>query len=174
MINNDELLFAVDDNNSPIEPVARKDAHERGIWHRNAHIWIYNSRKEILCHKRSRLKASSPGKWEAFFGGHAGPGVEMADAAAVELKEESGIGANKDDLQFLRIQKYSHGTNNEFLYIYLYKWDGEINSLQLEQEEVEEVKWVPLDMLEQKLLNKNPNWTLASHALITIETLKQV
>ena len=66
MINKDELLFAVDENNKPIEPMPRAKAHTEGVWHRNAHIWIVNPNREVLVHKRSMLKDSNPGKWEAF------------------------------------------------------------------------------------------------------------
>ncbi len=69
MINKEELIFAVDENNNPIEPISRENAHKNGIWHRISDIWIINKKKQVLVQKRSALKDTNPGKWEAFVGG---------------------------------------------------------------------------------------------------------
>ncbi|HXS15141.1 MAG TPA: NUDIX domain-containing protein, partial [Candidatus Saccharimonadales bacterium] len=85
MIKKDELLFTVDENNLLQEPKPRNEVHANGYWHRTAHIWIFNDKKEILCQKRSLLKDMNPGKWEPFFGGHMAPQEEYIDNALLEL-----------------------------------------------------------------------------------------
>jgi isopentenyldiphosphate isomerase len=162
MINKDELVFAVDENNNPIEPVARKAAHREGIYHRVADIVVMNSKNDVLCSKRSMLKDNNPGKWDFPFGGHAGPGVEMIQCAMDELREESGLVAKPEDLVFWEIynehkpeKKHFH-----FVYVYTYKWDGEISELTLEEEEVSEVKWVPLkELIEDYMVSKKHEWS---------------
>lgn len=71
MINSEELLFCVDDNNNPIEPLPRKFVHANSVWHRVSHIYVVNTQnKQILCQQRSLKKDALPGIQEAYFGGH--------------------------------------------------------------------------------------------------------
>jgi isopentenyl-diphosphate delta-isomerase len=143
------MIFTVDEENNPIEPVERQKAHQEGIWHRTTDIAVMNSKNEILCHKRSIFKDTNAGKWDPCFGGHILAGTSPIQGAIIELGEESGLKPAEDDLQFVTIAKDSryNGKNNEFRYCYLYRWDGDSAQLKLEKEEVEEVKWVPIDVV---------------------------
>ena len=167
MINKEELIFTVDEDNQPIETVTRKQAHVEGIWHRVADIVVINSKNEILCNQRSLLKENNPGRWDICFGGHALVGTEMIQCALDELREESGLIAKPEDLVFYGQYKHSsnNGKNNEFYYAYIYKWDGKISDLTLEQEEVADAKWVPLATLYQEyVVDKNNIWTHPPYA----------
>ena len=162
MINNDELLFVVDENNKPLEPLTRREAHAKGLWHRTSHIWIINSRNQLLCQKRSLLKDMHPGEWEAFFGGHQPATEKELESALNELEEELNIKAKPSDLKFYQVYKKvgrGHPSHNEFLYIYLYHWDGEVTDLRLEPDEVEKVEWKNLEEVKAKTDNKSPDWT---------------
>ena len=154
MINKNEVLFTVDENNQPITPAARQKVHTEAIWHRTNDIVVMNSKNEILCSKRSRLKDISPGLWDASFGGHVLAGVDDMTSALDELKEEAGLEPNRSDLDFVSIVRHSEPqkNNNEFRYLYIYRWDGPLNELKLEEDEVDEVKWVPIDDI---INNKN-------------------
>jgi isopentenyldiphosphate isomerase len=161
MINKDEIIFAVDKNNQPIGPVARKKAHAEGIWHRTSDVVVVNSKKEILCNKRSMHKDNSPGKWDVYFGGHVSAGTEPLECAIRELEEETGLMASESDLEFVLIDKHSNNNyNNEFTYVYLFHWDGEVIDLKLEQEEIDEAVWVKVDDLLKEYLNDSTDkWT---------------
>ena len=150
MINKSELVFAVDEDNNPIEPVERRKAHQQGIWHRTTDIAVVNSKKEILVSKRSMLKDSSPGLWDGAFGGHILAGVEPVMGAIEELSEESGLKAQPEDLEFVAINKFisRNQKNKEFRYFYIYRWDGEINDLKLETDEIDEAEWVTSEFLK--------------------------
>jgi isopentenyldiphosphate isomerase len=162
MINTDELLFVVDESNNPIEPKPRKQVHSEGFWHRTAHIWVINSGEQILCQKRSMLKDSNPGKWEAFFGGHMAPGEEYKDNAIIELKEELGISVDKEDLQFFEI--FKHERAHEFQAVYYINWNGDINTLKLEKEEVDQVKLFSLEEIYKTIVEEqNKNWTITGY-----------
>ncbi len=156
MINNEELLFVVDENNSPIEPKTRKEVHENGYWHRISHIWIINSEKQILCQKRSILKDINPGKWEAHFGGHVAAGEEYVDNAVKETKEEVGIDRKKEDMIF--VKTYAYQKDKEFQGIFYTKWDGDITTLVLEKEEVEKIAWMNIEELKKIFDENNPIW----------------
>ena len=159
MLNKDEIIFTVDANNKPIEPMQRQKVHAEGIWHRTTDIIVVNHKRELICHKRSMQKDTGAGLWDSAFGGHTLAGAESLDAAALELFEESGLKPKLKDLKFIGIVKYmsQSGNNKEFRYAYLYKWNGKIEDLNLEKDEIDEAKWVPLDVVKTK--RDDPEWS---------------
>ncbi len=157
MIIKEELLFTVDEFNNPINPKPRKMVHMNGLWHRTSHIWIVNKKKQVLCQKRSLLKDMNPGKWESFFGGHLAPKQNYIDGALIELNEELGIEVAKEDLHFLLINKSN--SDKEFQGVFYIEWNGNINDLTLEKEEIDQVKWFDAGELKQRLSKKGNNWT---------------
>ncbi len=161
MIIKDELLYAVDGLNNPIKPEPRKRAHTNGTWHRTSQIWIVNDKQQILCQRRSLLKDTNPGKWEAIFGGHLTPKQEYIDCAIIELREELGIEATREDLHFLFINKSEK--DKEFQGIFSISWNGNSSHLQLEKEEVEEVKWISIENLLKLFKEKDDNWSSFSY-----------
>jgi isopentenyldiphosphate isomerase len=59
-----ELLDIVDEDNKLLGIKKSKvEAHEKGLWHRNAHIWIYNSKGEVLLQLRAKDKIFLPNMW---------------------------------------------------------------------------------------------------------------
>ena len=158
MIIKDELLLTVDESNNPIEPKPRNEVHTKGYWHRTTHVWVFNKKKQILCQRRSLLKDMNPGKWEAFFGGHIAPKQEYLDSAFQEINEELGITVPRNHFTFLQIHKCD--SEKEFQAIYYVEWNGSLEELQLEKEEVDQVKWVEISELTELLIKKkNINWT---------------
>lgn len=158
MINKNELLLVVDSNNVPKEPKPRHEVHSNGYWHRTAHIWIINTHKEILCQKRSLLKDMNPGKWEPFFGGHMAPGEEYITNAKNELKEELGLQSFEENIHQFTIFKNLRG--REFQGVHYLVWNGDIAELILEKDEVDQVKWIPLEVLYETIITeKDDNWS---------------
>lgn len=153
MINKNEVIFAVDENNQPIEPVERQKVHAEGIWHRTTDIIVVNGKLEILCHKRSMLKDAGPGNWDSAFGGHIAPGVESIRGAMLELKEESGLEASEKDLNFIGVVRHVSESekNKEFRYAYVYHWDGKSEDIKFEKDEISEVKWIGIKKLAEEL-----------------------
>ncbi len=138
--------------------VDRRTVHERGLWHRVVHIWVYNSGGEVLIQKRSSNKDSHPNLWDVSAAGHIDPGELPVESAIRELKEELGIDADANKLKFigtLNILLKDQVTNtkdNEITYIYLYFWDDKIESLEIDKNEVSEVKLVNFQELKKLLL----------------------
>lgn len=163
MINNEELLFAVDENNNPIEARPRNETHAKHLWHRVSHIWVINAKNQILCQKRTLLKDINPGKWEAHFGGHMRSGEDYRDNAIIETKEEIGLERNKDDMIFFKVHKYLK--DKEFQGIFYTKWDGEENELALEKEEVENITWVSIEELQKIFTSKDDTWVQHEYEL---------
>lgn len=158
MINTKELLFSVDEFNTPIQPQPRDISHATGIWHRVSHIWVVRSDGDILCQQRSLLKDSNPGLWEPFFGGHLAPEQSYLAGALGELKEELGIDKQANELSFYDVFKYIPGT--EFQGIFATRWNGDITTLQLEKEEVEKIAWYsPAEIRRIVVESRDEPWT---------------
>jgi len=157
MLNKDELLFVVDEDNNPLEPKPRREVHDNDYWHRTSDIWIINRKGQVLCQKRSYLKDFNPGMWESFFGGHLGPDEVYDVGAAKELREELGIHANKEDLTLFTI--FKHDLYREFRGVFVFLWDGKLDTIVREEEEVDEVAWIDLARLKESYANEPEKWT---------------
>lgn len=146
-----EYIDIFDENNNPIGEVKEKtQAHEDGNFHRTAHIWIMNDKKEILLQKRSATKKSHPNCWDISGAGHIRAGESVIDGAIRELKEELGVEAKEEDLQYIStIKSTKNPKNMEFGYVYLLRCNKKIEDYILEDNEVSEVKYVYYEELEK-------------------------
>lgn len=154
MIDKQELLFVVDENNQPIEPQKRSDAHKNGLWHRTSGIWIINGNKQILCQKRSLKKDTKPGMWEAFFGGHLAPGEEYKENAAKEVKEELGVSVNLNELIPYKVFKSDKPTHKEFQHVFTLILESSQNNFNFEKEEIDQLSWKDIEEIKTILLDK--------------------
>ncbi len=156
-----EQFDIVDENGQPTgETVERTFAHENGIRHRAAHIWIARKGEggwQVLLQKRSMDKDSFPGMLDTSSAGHIQAGDEPLESAIRELFEELGIAAQKEELHFagmfqIYFEKPFHGRlfkDYEIAYVYIYTNAVEIEQLTLQKEEVETVAWFDLEDVYQ-------------------------
>ncbi len=156
----DELIDIYDENNNSLEIWKMKhEAHQDGLWHRAAHIWVYNSQGEILLQLRAKNKKLYPAVWDCSSAGHVSLGEEPVVSGIREAKEEIGLSIKKEDLEFFKIfkreQVYQNMADKEFYYAYFYKYDGDIANLKLQKEEVEEVRFLPVLDFEEEI-KKHP------------------
>jgi len=63
-------------------------------------IWVINDKNEILLTKRHPDKSYAPNLWENT-GGHMQSGENSIDAVLRELLEETGIAAEKENVEFI-------------------------------------------------------------------------
>lgn len=152
-----EYFDVVDESGKPTGVcVSRAEAHDKGILHRTAHVWIVRRQAgttEVLLQRRSPEKDSYPNMYDTSSAGHISAGDEPEESAIRELGEELGIRATPEDLTFIgtfRIQYVEnfHGKpfrDNEFTYVYVYGHPVDAKSLTLQESEVSGVEWFPLD-----------------------------
>ncbi len=155
-----EYIDIVDEFGEFTGEVLEKDlAHSLGKWHVTAHIWIYNSKGEILFQKRALVKSTFPGLWDISVAGHISSGETVEVGAYREVLEEIGLDINIDDLEKIFVFKESHyhesndWYNNEFHHVFLYKFEGSVDELKLQEEEVDEVRFIGLGSLKEELSN---------------------
>ena len=146
-----ELIDIVDEQgNKTGEIITKPEVHKRGLWHQTVHIWIINSRGEILMQHRSEKMENYPGMGDISVAGHISSGEDSKQGALREIKEEIGIDLSASDLQLLATIKQASVLNNktyfdnEFSDVYLVKLDLDLDQLHLQEEEVAGLRWVPI------------------------------
>ena len=140
------------------EKVMTNIAHNKGIWHLVVHIWIYNSRGEVLLQFRSKQKKLFPSFWDISVAGHIGAGEKALICAIREMKEEIGLSIKPSDLEKvfnfnLSVPANNNMQNNEVCSVFLFKYDGLAEDLVLEKEEVEKVKFFSMEFLKKEFSN---------------------
>ncbi|MBN2111982.1 isopentenyl-diphosphate Delta-isomerase [Candidatus Woesearchaeota archaeon] len=149
-----EKVILVDKNDNETGAEEKIKAHKDGKLHRAFSIFIFNSKNEMLIHKRHRDKYHSGGLWTNACCSHPRPGEKTEDAAKRRLKEEMGISCGLRLLfKFIYKKKFSNGlTENELDYVFA----GNCNTPpHPDKKEVEEWKWVSQEELK-KNIKENP------------------
>ena len=158
-----ELLDIVDENNNLTgEFVDREIVHSEGLLHREVGVIVLNENNEILLEKRASTKKQSPNKWD-LCAGHIEAGDVPKNAILREVKEEIGIDIKEKDLKFLdvfrRDKKFKNGQhNNTYIYIYIYKTNKKVEDYTIQIEELSEVKYFPINVIEKALEEKNSDY----------------
>lgn len=172
-----ELLDLVDAAGAPTgETVPREMAHQLGLRHRVAHVWVIRERegrRQVLLQKRSRCKDSYPGLWDTSSAGHIPAGTEPLDSALRELEEELGIRAGADTLtcigQFpIRYEAVFHGNlfrDNEISSVYVYDRPVSLSDLKLQAEEIEAADWFDLEEVRRFTAQGDPRFCVPEAAL---------
>lgn len=157
------------------EKKLRSNVHSDRDWHRLAFVWIMNSNHELLIQKRSIKKDANPGKWDVSCGGHVIAGDDTISTMAKEIDEELGIKISKESLRYLfstkqeSVSGFDH-IEKYFDDVFLLEIDIPISKIKIQKEEVDEVKYVPWNEVENLIL-KEPN-SFASREKNYIEFFK--
>ncbi|MBQ1320478.1 MAG: NUDIX domain-containing protein [Solobacterium sp.] len=163
MIKTMEYFDICDENGCPLgETVSRAEAHRLGIRHRTAHIWIIRcvrGRYEVLLQQRSLQKDSFPGLFDTSSAGHVPAGQEPLPSALRELREELGLTAGPEDLQYIgqfhiQYEKVFHEAlfrDNEVAWVYVYEKPVEADTLVLQVSEVAAVRWFDMAEVRQEI-----------------------
>ena len=130
--------------------VVDKDiAHAKGLWHKSVHVWILNSKNEVLLQYRCADKKLYPNTWDCSFAGHIGAGESSIDAILREGKEELGIDVDLDKLNYILTNRehlsYEDIDSNEFVDIYILRQDVKLEDISFQKEEVSDAKYVSIE-----------------------------
>jgi isopentenyldiphosphate isomerase len=163
-----EYIDILNSNGQPTGKKKGKQAvHEDGDWHKTVHVWIINSKKELLLQKRAASLESHPNKWDISFAGHVSAGDDSEESVIREAEEEIGLNLDKKDFKYLFTTKHS-GTqhngayiNNEFSDVYIIEKDINIQKLKMLPDEVSEVKYIYYKDLEKRVNEEDD--TLVKH-----------
>jgi 8-oxo-dGTP pyrophosphatase MutT (NUDIX family) len=138
----DVYLDVVDQNDQVIGREQRSVIHAqgvgRGLWHREIHVWFITPNNRIIFQKRGPEKEIHPNLLGATVGGHVELGQSYAEAALMEVQEETGLHltmANLVPLVKLRVETFDEVTgrcNYCFRQIYGHVFKGNIADLAVE------------------------------------------
>lgn len=115
-----------------------------GEYHLVVHIWILNSKGEILIQKRADHLKNNPGLW-AITGGAAIQGEDGQTAVQREAKEELGIDINPV------AKPIRYQWRNTFTEIWIVECEVDLKDIVLQKEEVSDAKWVTNQELKQMI-----------------------
>lgn len=155
-----EIIDICDENNTIIGQWDKAEIHEKWIRHRASHIRVYKENGEILIQHRAKEKKLYPDMRDVSAAGHVPSWEDELEGAVRELEEELGLSVSAGDLELIDIRKQPwvtlNGiTNNEFYYIYFYKYTGNFENLSIQKEEVQDIKVTTIhDLLDN--LQKQP------------------
>ena len=139
----------------------RKEVHNKGYWHRGFHVWVINSKHELLLQRRSSNKDIYPNKLYASVAGHPISKEDELKGIEREFAEEIGIEINRDKLEYLFtfsqevIENDGKFIDNMFYDVYLLEQDVNLNDLILQEDEVSEVKYLDFKVFEKMVENKD-------------------
>ena len=175
-----EFFDLVDDEGFPTgEIVSREEAHRLGLPHRTTHTWVLRSQNGIwqaLLQKRSDNKDSWPGRFDTSSAGHIPAGDEPLDSALRELREELGIRAEAEDLNYIGKFRVGfaepfHGAmflDDEIAWVYVYDKPVDAETLHLQVEEVSAVAWFDVDALKKFVAEKDPRFCVTPEGLAVL------
>lgn len=135
----------------------REECHKQGLWHRAVYAFIFNKDGDVLLQKRSGNKKLWPDLWDVTVGGHVLAGEFGYQALIREVKEELGIEINENEIKYLTSATSTNVKgdiiNNHFNEGYIITKDIDISEIELQKEEVSDVKWFAKEEILGKIDN---------------------
>jgi len=149
-----EYILTVDEKDRETGYMEKMEVHKKGVLHRAFSVLIFNSKGEVLLQKRAEIKYHSPGLWTNSCCSHQREGENLNDAVSRRLKEELGIVCEcKEVFKFKYRVEFDNGLiEHEIDHVFIGQYDGNISP---NQDEIEEIRWVPLDKLNKEM-SENP------------------
>ncbi len=135
-----ELLDIYNEKGEPIGTEERKVVHEKGLWHKTVHCWLYDKKGNIFFQRRS-----DRGTLYTTSSGHLSAGESVTEAFQREIKEEIGITLDASDATFVAIVPFKMDRVKEdksifkdraFANVYVDLYEGNYQDFQMDKEEV--------------------------------------
>jgi len=148
-----EFLDIVSENDEVIGRAPRSEIKQKGLLHREIHIWFFNDKGDVLIQKRALDKDTYPGLLDVGVGGNVESGMGYSDTAIKEVKEELGLNIGPNDLIEICKKRRHHfdsltvRENNANDTVYAVRFNGQLEDLNFLREEIIELQWWPIDKL---------------------------
>ncbi len=113
-------VVLVDENDKDLGTMEKLQAHQLGLLHRAFSVFIFNSKNELLIHKRAEGKYHSGGLWTNSCCSHQLPNEHFQDAAIRRVQEELGMTiseAEKIGVLIYKVELDNNLTEHEYDYI---------------------------------------------------------
>lgn len=138
-----ELLDIYNENGEFIGTEDRKVVHEKGLWHKTVHCWLYDKEGNIFFQRRR-----DRGTLYTTSSGHLSAGESVTDAFQREIKEEIGLDIDASDATFVAIVPFkmdrvkedgSFFKDRAFANVYVDLYEGNYQDFKMDPNEVSSV-----------------------------------
>lgn len=139
------------------ETLPRAEVHRLGKRHRAVHLYVFNSKNEVLLQRRSLTVDHAPGRLGISVVGHVDAGESSSGAAGREVEEELGMSPSSLKIDFLfsyfqEVVLDGTYTDRQFNDVYATRADIRTESIRFDRSEVSGVEFAPFeDFLEMAL-----------------------
>ena len=132
-----------DENRNPVNKKVMRDGKvPKGLKYVTVVVFIYNKyTNEWLMQKRTKDKG---GKW-ATTSGHPVSGQTSIEGMVTEIKEELGLAVKEEELNFIT----TVNRKEKFADIYYLEKDVDLNKLNIQKEELDDIKWMTQKEIEE-------------------------
>lgn len=122
------------------QTMIRGDKQPEDTYRLVVHICIFNKDGQMLIQQRQPFKSGWSNMWDFSAGGSVISGEDSRTAAEREVKEELGVDISLENKRPALTLSFSHGFDD----VYLCEKEIDIDSLQLQYEEVQAARWASI------------------------------
>jgi len=147
----DELFDIIDENDQVIGEELRSVVHQRGLWHRGAHVLLFTKGGKLLVQQRSRNKSQSPLALDCSVSEHVTAGEDYLQAAIRGLSEELGV----SDIALHPLVKFkmNYGPNDNEISM-IFKGNVSLEGVRFDTNEIEKIDCYTLTELQSLIQKK--------------------
>lgn len=152
----DELFDVIDENDNVIGQEMRSVVHQRGLWHRGVHVFLFTDEGKLLVQQRSRDRVHAPLALDCSVSEHVKAREDYYTAAVRGLQEEMGV----EGIELERLVKFkmNYGPNDNEI-SELYRGVVDLAAVRFDPVEIERVDYYNIHELEEMLGDKNNNFS---------------
>jgi len=169
--NPEEIIAIVDDDDNVIGETKRREIHAKGILHREAYVYLINSKKQVLLHKRVDMPI-----WDHSCSGHFPTKQSYLEAAQREFEEELGIKLDKKEFNEIAVEKLEtirpDMHNHRFAKIFLVRKDIPLDEFKVDEGEIVEVRYFNKSELNEMLNSQEKIFSGSAKKMIKKYILK--
>ncbi|OGE86322.1 MAG: hypothetical protein A3J48_02385 [Candidatus Doudnabacteria bacterium RIFCSPHIGHO2_02_FULL_46_11] len=153
MTSDDIVIDRVDENDRVLGPISRKNIYRENASFRTSHIFVFNSKGELLLQKLASTRERYPGKWGSSVAGYVISGESYEQAAKRKLMDELGVSSSGAKLQTIGKTFIQDEGRKKFITLYRTDHDG---GFKPDSEQIDEVKFFALKKIEE-MRKDNPD-----------------
>ena len=125
--------------------MVRGEETPAGCYRLVVHVCIFNDKGQLLIQQRQPFKEGWPNKWDISVGGSAVAGDTSRMAAERETREELGLELDLSNVRPIITVHWENGFDD----YYVLTQNVDLDSLHLQPEEVQAVRWAEMDEILQ-------------------------